>query len=473
MKRIKTPAPITNQRGIVMITVLLFVMLLTFVGISLADLTIRQYVGTSDKVFTSNALLTAEAGAEQSIFELNTDNSFAGFTTETSFFDDDSQGRGTYQTTITNGTGVNEKVIESTGKVYRYGTNDVMSIRKVRISVVGTTAPGYSVHTGVGGLVLGGSAAITNSSVYVNGTVTMSGAASIGTSSQPTTLYVAHQKCPTGASPGATYATVCTSGQPISMTGSSRIYGSVCATNQTQSVFGSASILTGTGGQGLIPSCVAPVTPMPTYDRAAHVASMTTTVAANNIDYNCSTWKSGVGFVRTMPANTQLTGNAAWNSSCDLTITGNVHITGNLTIGGNARIRIANSLAGSRPIITVDGNITVGGSSQLIPNTSGTSAHFISYRSSAACTPTCTTVTGNSLKSSETLTTVNVAGAGNYPGTIFQSYWSRVVLGGSGNMGSAIGQTVDLSGAGTITFGTTLGSGTSTWTVRSYQYDFD
>jgi hypothetical protein len=36
-------------------------------------------------------------------------------------------------------------------------------------------------------------------------------------------------------------------------------------------------------------------------------------------------------------------------------------------------------------------------------------------------------------------------------------------------VGSAIGQTVDMSGAGTVTFGTTLSSGARTWTITSYQ----
>jgi hypothetical protein len=44
---------------------------------------------------------------------------------------------------------------------------------------------------------------------------------------------------------------------------------------------------------------------------------------------------------------------------------------------------------------------------------------------------------------------------------------------GSGNVGSAVGQTVDLSGAGTITFGTKLSSGAKTWTITSYQQKFE
>ncbi len=461
-----------SQQGVVLITVLFISLLLTFVGLSLADVAIAQFSRTNKNVFVSNSLLSAEAGIERTLYEFNQNGAFAGFS-ETNFYNDSTQGRGTFETTITAGSGPNERVITSTGRTYRYGNNVIESTRKVRVTVVGTVSPGYSVHSGVGGLILSGSANITNSKLYINGGITMSGAARIGSASQPLDVFVANQKCPSGATPGPTYAQVCGSGQPISMSGSSRIYGNVCATGQTQSVFGSANITGGSTGTGLQTGCTAPVSPMPTYDRAAHIAKMSTVATPSNIIYDCSSWKNPEGFVRTWPANIRMNGNVSWSSSCDLTITGDVYITGNLDIGGSARIRIANSLGTTRPVIVVDGTINVAGSSQLIPNSSGTAAHFISFRSSAACTPSCATVTGNDLYNSQNLTTVNVAGAGNYPGTVFQAYWSKVILGGSGNMGSAIGQTIDLSGAGNIVFGTTLSSGTSTWTVRSYQYDFD
>ena len=58
------------------------------------------------------------------------------------------------------------------------------------------------------------------------------------------------------------------------------------------------------------------------------------------------------------------------------------------------------------------------------------------------------------------------------PGVIFNAYWGKVTIGGSGNIGSAIGQTVNLNGAGTVTFGTKLSSGVSTWTISSYQIKY-
>ncbi len=180
-----------------------------------------------------------------------------------------------------------------------------MNTRTLKVTVVGTGSDGYSVHTGPGGLILGGSARITNSDVFVNGTVTMTGAAQIGTSSQPVDVRVAHQVCPTTTDPGPSYPQVCTTGQPISLQWSTFIYGSVCATNQTS--YGpnpAKNIQQGSGGQGLMLGCVAPPVSTPSYDRTAHINNITTTGAGNNNTYTC---QSGP-FLRTWPGNLRLTG---------------------------------------------------------------------------------------------------------------------------------------------------------------------
>lgn len=467
-----------DERGIVFVTVLFVGLLLTFIGLSFADVAIVQFQRTNQNVFISNALLTAEAGIEQSLHAINETESFAGFE-ETDFYDNDQQGRGTYETTIESGSGPGERVITSTGRAYSK-TGQLEKERRVKVTIVSTSSPGYSVQAGAGGLILRGSAAITNSQVYVNGYIELHGAARIGQENAPLDIFVANQNCPNGSNPGATYPQVCTTGQPIRISdwSSVAVIGNVCATGQTQAAFPTsksppAQIRGGSGGAGLITGCTAPVAPMPTYDRSAHIASMTTNADPNNIDYNCSQWQSPHGFVRTFPANIRLNGNANWASSCDLTITGNVYITGNLTIGGAARIRIADSVGTTRPVIVVDGTINAGGSGTLIPNSSGTSAHFISYRGVGSCNLNQAGCSGNDLKNSQNQTNINVGGAGSYPGTIFHAYNSKVVIAGSGNLGSAIGQTIDLDGAGTVTFGTALASGENIWTIRSYQYDYD
>lgn len=467
-----------QQNGMMLVSIMIITAVLVMIGFSIANLTISQYAISNNKVFTTNALMVAEAGVEQTVNQVNDNSSFTGYTTDQVFFNNATQGKGVYKTTVTNDPGdTNAKIITSTGKVYRYNKpTQAISTQIVKVTIVGTGSEGYSVLSGPGGLILGGSANITNSDVFVNGTISLTGSAKIGTYAQPLNVKVAHQACPTGASPGPTYPQVCTSGQPISTEWSTAIYGSVCATNQTNNHYPngnpSGNILPGSSGTGLQLGCTVPPTTQPPYDRSAHIASVTSTVAGNNINYDCSQYKNPVGFKRTWPANIKLTGNVNWTSSCDLTITGNAYITGNLNIGGSAKITVANSVGTNRPVIIVDGTITTGGSAQMIANNTGTGIHFISFKSSASCSPNCTTLTGNNLKTSQNQTNVTVGGSANLPGMIFQAYWSKIVIGGSGNIGSAIGQTIDMTGAGTVTFGTKLSSGDKTWTITSYQQKF-
>lgn len=460
-----------DQNGMMLVTIFIVMGVLLLIGISLASYTMSQFTIANAKVSSANSLMVAEAGIEQTMQELNEDDNFVGFSSPVEFFNNETQGRGVFTSQISDTEETNTKVIMATGVVYRHNeSSNPLSTRQIKVTVVGTTSEGYSVHTGPGGLILGGSASITNSDVFVNGTITMTGAARIGTNSQPLEVNVAHQACPTGNNPGPTYPVVCSSGQPISLQYSTYIYGDVCATNQTS--YGpnpSRNILPGVGGQGLILGCVAPPATPPTYDRNTHIANMTTTGSGTSNTYVCNSWP----FTRNWPANLRLTGNVTIGGSCDVTINGDVYIEGNLTINGAARVRVANGVGNDRPVVVADGNITVGGSAQIIANTSGTGAHFISFRTNAACNPNCASLTGTPLKNSQTLETVNVGGAANLPGMIFQSYWGKVTLNGSGNVGAAAGQTIDMSGAGTVTFGTTLSSGQRSWTITSYQQDFN
>jgi len=340
------------------------------------------------------------------------------------------------------------------------------------VTVVGTGSEGYAVHTGPGGLILGGSANITNSDVFVNGTITLNGAAKIGTHDQPLDVQVAHMACPPGNNPGASYPLVCSSGsggEPISMAWSTNIYGTVCATNQTTTGPNpSGNILPGATGGGLVVGCIAePVSP-PTYDKSAHVTAVGTTVNGNDGSYVCGPWP----FDRNWPANLRLNGNVNIGGSCDITINGDAYITGNLTIGGASTIRVSDDVGTDRPVILVDGEINVGGSAQMIANDEGTGIQFISFQANASCNPNCTSLSGNDLRNSQNVQTVRVGGGVNLPGMIFHAYWGRVTIAGSGSIGAAAGQTVDMSGAGTVVFGTNLSSGETTWTITSYQQRF-
>ena len=459
-----------QQDGLILVAVLVIIAVLTLVGLALLSQATSQFTLTSAETFNVNALYTAEAGIEESIQQLNQSSDFSGYATAQQFFNNAQQGYGIFTTTIAPSTqNSTAKVITSTGDVYNYfNHSDLVASRIVEVTAVGTASPGYSVESGPGGLILNGSASITNSSVYVNGTITLNGSSNIGTVSQPLDVYAANDACPSGSNPGSTYPTVCTDGsQPINMAWSTHIYGSVCATGQT-STGPNNNIQDGNGGQGLEAGCTAPTVSMPAYNRSAQIDAVTTTASGTSNDYVCS---SGP-FNRIWPGNLELTGNVNLGSNCTIDLKGNVYITGNLVIDGAATINVDNSLGTTRPVILVDGTITVAGSSAIQENSSGTGVEFISFDSNASCGSSCTSLSGNALYDTSTFQTVTVGGAAKVPGSIFYAYWGETVLEGSGNVGSAAGLTVSLSGAGTVTFGTTLSSGTSTWTISSYQIKY-
>jgi len=459
-----------KEQGMILVAVVIISAVLTVIGLALTASVTSQYTLASNDLYATNADMVAEAGIEESVEQLNQNDSFAGYTSVQQFFNNTTQGKGVFTTTVANTSDTNAKTILSTGKVYRLSNlTTPASTRIVKVTVVGTGSTGYSVQSGPGGLILGGSANITNSQVYVNGTLSLTGASKIGTISQPLQVDVANDACPTGVSPGPTYPQICTNTQPITLTQSTAIYGTVCATGQT-STGPNNNIQGGSTGQGLQVGCTAPTVSMPAYDRSGQINAVTTTKPSTDSSIDCTQHLSGSGFTRTWPSNLKITGNIDVGRSCDLTVSGNVYITGNLTIDGAAKIHVPDSLGTTRPVIIVDGTITVGGSASLLANASGTGIEFISFKSSAGCGSSCTSLSGNDLKTSSNVQTISIGGAAKMAGMIFDAYWGKITVTGSGNVGSVIGQTVDMNGAGTVTFGTSLSSGARTWTITSYQH---
>ncbi|HEU4967126.1 MAG TPA: hypothetical protein VFT53_06680 [Candidatus Saccharimonadales bacterium] len=457
-----------QNRGFLLVAVLGIFIVLSIIGFALLSESADQYMLATNGYYNNNALYAAEAGIEQTVYQVNQNVSFSGYTTAQTFSNNTTQGKTTYTTTVSNVAGSNAKTIVSKGEIFRYNSTTPMASRTVKVTIVGTNSSGNSVITGPGGLLLGGSATITNGPVYVNGSITLSGASSIGTSQQPLSVNVANDQCPTGSSPGSTYPQVCTgSTQPISLAFSTHIYGTVCATGQT-STGPNNNIQGGSTGSGLESGCTAPIVSTPTYDRAGQIAAVTTTAAGSSNTYTCQSYP----FNRTWTANLKLTGNVSVGGSCNIVIKGNVYITGDLSLGGASTITVDNSLGTTQPVVMVDGAISVGGSASLVANSSGTGIKFISFKSAASCGANCTSLSGNDLYNSQNQTTVSIGGAVNLPGMTFQAYWGELVLGGSGHVGAVAGQTINMNGAGTVVFGTILSSGTQTWTITSYQQKY-
>ncbi|MEX0748911.1 MAG: hypothetical protein WD467_02560 [Candidatus Saccharimonadales bacterium] len=459
------PARLASAEGMILPTMLIVMLIVLTLGLSLSALVLAQLDRTSRGVVAANAMLTAEAGIEQSLFMLNEDPDFPGFNTETEFINNTNQGRTTYQTTVTNGSLDNEKIITATGRSYIDPDDEEAAVvRSARVIVVGTsTTENHAVRAGAGGLILTGSATISNGPVHVNGYIQMSGSARIGNSSNPVDVRVANIRCPVSA-PYTSYPSLCPAnmGNPITANvWSNRIYGDVCATHQT------LTTPNFTSHSGVAEGCVAEELEMPPYDRQGQIDTVNSTYTSAQASCNGST-------TATLPANLHVTGNLNTGGSCTLTITGDIWIDGNLNTGGASSIHISDAATES-PVIMIDGSggADIGASTRIIPNGSGIAATIITYHSDGSCSPDCTSLSGSELHSSRDNETITIRGAAQAPGSLFYARWSKVTVLGSGTTGGTIGQTVELRGAGNIVFGTELSSGSSIWSIKNYQQIFE
>lgn len=446
-----------REEGVVLPAIVLVMLALTVSALALASFSINQLSTTKRQVYETGGLLVAEAGAEKTLSQLNQNNNFTGYTSEQEFFNNTSQGRGTYTTTVANGSLQNEKIITSTGKIYRPYQSNASITRKVRIIVVGTSTSNFSVQTGPGGLIMSNSATIANGNVYINGFLQMSNSARIGSSSGPVKVWVAHNNCPTAG--GASYPAQCTSGQPITLTNSARIYGEVYATNQTNG--------SGMSDPGLIPNSNAPPVSLPNYDRQSQVNAVSNTITGTAA--SCSGSQT-----RTWNANTKITGNVTISNSCQVTVNGNVWITGNFNISNSSSIKVGNGVS-SVPTIMVDGSsgATFSNSSSVLANSANVGFQFITFHSTASCSPNCTDVSGTDLYNSRNLTTISISNSSLGAGSSFYSRWSKIQVNNGGAVGAILGQTIQLSNSGNISFGTQLSSGTSVWSIKNYQQIFN
>lgn len=445
-----------GQNGSILIVFLMSMPFLILISMYYMQLALTSFQVARFDQFHTNAQLAADAGADYAIEQISLNNAWSGTSGEVQLHND-GKIKTTYTATVANGT--NTKTITVTGKTY-FPANSVNFNRSVSIYVDlrSVTTGAYSIISGEGGLYMSNNSKVVGGDVYVNGEVKLINNAQIGLSTNPINLSVAHEICPVPAD--ATYPRVCNSGengQPISILNSAKIYGTVKATNQTTSA--------GMSSPGLIVgSTVAPQS-LPSYDRTAQKAAVTSTQTAANA--SCSGSKA----TQTWPANYKITGNVTIAIGCDLTINGNVWITGSLTISGNSRILVADGLGATSPVIMVDGSAGVSllNNSQIVANSTGTGLELITFWSAAGCSPDCATVTGTSLYDSRAVTTISMQNNGNAPKSIFYAYWSKVDLSNGGQIGALIGQTINISNNGTITFGSSINSSSVTWVVNGYR----
>ena len=307
----KRPSQAPDQRGYVLLLTLIQGVVFMTILMSLVDLAFANYKSANQAYKDIGALAAAEAGADAAVFNLNLGSSYSGTTGPSSnvcdlatsatsspsavtFATSPEQGLITYETCITDTSSgpLSEKTVYSVGKVYaRSGAAHPMSVRRVKLVVAAQVSGTYSVQTGNGGLALSNSATIANGNVYVNGGLTMTNTSQIGTSASPATVNAANYLCPKTA-PYTGYPMLCASGQPISIGNSAHIYADVHANGQTDG--------SGMTNTGLVQTAGVPTLPMPTYDRTAHKAAVTTVI---NGTQTC-----GGTDVVTLEANTRING---------------------------------------------------------------------------------------------------------------------------------------------------------------------
>lgn len=448
------------ERGSALLTVIIMFPFLLLIIALYMDLSVASFNQSRGDQYRSHAQLATDAGTDYAVQQINDNGGWTGTASPVEVHNDGVI-RTTFQITVTD-VDSDTKTITSTGKVYTpVGATVPRSSVTIKTDLRAVTAGNFSLVTGVGGLYMSNSAKILGGDVHVNGEVSLSNTAQIGLSSNPVNLSVAHQNCPVPAD--ATYPTLCgaSAGQPITLNNQAHIYGDVKANNQTSG--------TGMTNPGLTASSGVAALPLPTHDRAAQVAAVATTITGAAA--SCSGSQT-----RTWAANTKITGNVTISNNCVVTVQGDVWITGNFNTSNSTRVIVADSLGATRPSIMIDGSsgAVFSNTSKLVSNASGTGFQVITYRSRASCSPDCANVTGVDLYNSRNDTTISLSNSAEGPNTVFYAKWTRVQVNNSGAIGALIGQTVQLSNTGTITFGTSVpGGGTVGWVIDNYRRTFN
>lgn len=466
----------SDQRGMILTIVILVGAAFSIMSLAIAQFSLAHFTTARRGVIQLDALALAEAGADDFMYNINQSSSYGStcptYSAPTTLHNDAVKGKGTYETCVQNGSISGEKIVFSIGKIYLPTTAAApASTRKIKIVIINSTPSIYAIQTGPGGLILGNNVIIGNGEVYVNGRITMGNNSQIGTLATPTKVWAATHACPSGASPGPTYPLLCTSGaQPISGGNSNtHIYGEVKGNS-----IGSWSDSRYTNPGIVLPTSGVPATGLPPFDRTA----IKNAVNASGQTLTAAQASDCPGGVENWPANVKITGNIDLPNGCTITVNGDVWLTGNFddgTSSNNAIIKPANALS-SQVTIMIDGSggFRPGNNWVLAANPLGVGFKVVTTWADAACSPDCTALNGNDLKNSEGDLTINLSnGFSGASGTTFYARWTKVRLANNGTVGSLVGQTVELSNNGNLSFNGSSGGGIPQWDVRYYEPIFD
>lgn len=442
-----------NQSGSALISIIIVLPFLILITALYMELAVSGITVARKDQSQTHAQFASDAGIEYALEQLALNPDWIGPAGPLDV-QNDSSAWTTYEVSVATNSPTS-KTITSIGRTLR----PAASSRTIKVDLRPVKSGTYSIVTGVGGLYMSNSAKIVGGDVLVNGEISMTNTSQIGLTTNSVKVDVAHQNCPVPAD--ANYPRLCASGengQPITITGSAKIFGTVKANNQVNGA--------GMSNPGLVTGTVTPGG-LPVHDRGAQV-----TAVANNQTGAIASCSGST--IKSWPANLKITGDVTISGSCKVTIEGNVWITGKLDLSNSAQLIISNSLTTTMPDIMIDGtSAKLSNSSMIVSNSSSTGARLITYWSRASCSPDCTSVTGTDLYNTRNDQTISLVNSSSAPESILYAKWSRVSLNNSGGVGALIGQTVNLTNSATVTFGTaTSTSGSTFWVVDGYRRAF-
>ena len=462
-----------SQSGIIapVAVILLFAMLM--LGVAAVNISTNTYSIVHRDNFDLHAQLASEAGLDDAIQSIIENPSWTAPTSQTMVMNT-SGTRTTYELNVSDGSVSGEKIVRSTGRAFRStSSSEAVSTRTYEVTLrertsspSGVPTSGSTVIAGPGGLLLDSRAEVRGS-VYVGGSLTLDSRSKIIAGSN--TVYVADNRCPVSGDL-STYPRICNTGetsQPITLTSNSSIEGRVMANNQT-----STARMSGPGlVSGTVPAFKIPPPPNRAPIKSATEAGTIMTGAAASCDKSTVTW----------PANLKIVGNVEIDSGCIVTISGDTWITGNILIDSGSIVRIAEGLT-RRPTIMLDGanGLILDSKSSILTNSNGVGGRFVTYYSTATCSPECTDVTGANLSASSKIKTIEFdSSAYSTLGSEFIAAWTAINIDSRSQVGALSGQYIRIESQATVSDTTYLtdsvypeGGGPSGFSVHSYKRVF-
>ena len=164
-----------QERGSVLVTVLVVMIFLTSLMLSLQVLTYSNLTRARQRINLLQAQYAAESGADQAIAYLNNGNdTYTGTASDVTLLNS-TQYKATFSVSVANGSTGKERIITSTGKTYSPATATTPSYtRKIKVTVQRTSTTTASSMLSRNILDIGsGVKNLTGKDVYINGFITM------------------------------------------------------------------------------------------------------------------------------------------------------------------------------------------------------------------------------------------------------------------------------------------------------------